>query len=267
MKNILLLVHDDAGQEARFQAALDIVRAVEGHLSCLDVTVIPALVGADYVGDAGFGMLLEDEREREAANRTKLEARLVREDLPWDWADATGQIAHCLQNACALADLIVVNRQLDSFPLPDMRAVAGELVLRSDTPILAVPDTLERFDLDSALVAWDGSSASAAALRAAVPLLRHARHVTIVEVQDRSVRTPAEDAATYLSRHDVHARIERIEPGDRSTADLVLAKAASEAFGYIVMGGFGHQRLAEALFGGVTRTMLTKSPIPVFLAH
>ena len=41
MKNILLLVHDDAGQEARFQAALDIGRAVEGHLSCLDVTVIP----------------------------------------------------------------------------------------------------------------------------------------------------------------------------------------------------------------------------------
>jgi len=65
MKNILLLVHDDAGQEARFQAALDIGRAVEGHLSCLDVTVIPALVGADYVGDAGFGTLLDDERERE----------------------------------------------------------------------------------------------------------------------------------------------------------------------------------------------------------
>src|SRR4051812_13689734 len=28
MKNVLLLVHDDAGQEARFQAALDVTRAL-----------------------------------------------------------------------------------------------------------------------------------------------------------------------------------------------------------------------------------------------
>ncbi|MEO9131672.1 MAG: universal stress protein [Sphingomonas sp.] len=267
MKNILLLVHDDAGQEARFQAALDVGRALEGHLSCLDVTVVPALVGTDYVGDAGFGILLDDEREREAANRTKLEARLAHEDLPWDWTGATGQVAQCLENVCALSDLIVVNRQLDAFPLPDMRAIASELVLRADTPILAVPDTLKRFDLDGALVAWDGSSASAAALRAAVPLLRHAGHVTIIEVQDRSVRSPAEDAATYLSRHDIHARIERVEAGEQPAADLLLARAASGTFGYVVMGGFGHLRFAEALFGGVTRTMLTKSPIPVFLAH
>jgi hypothetical protein len=35
MKNVLLLVHDDLGQEARLQAALDIVRAIGGHLHCL----------------------------------------------------------------------------------------------------------------------------------------------------------------------------------------------------------------------------------------
>ena len=267
MKNILLLMHDDAGQEARFQAALDVGRAVEGHLSCLDVTVLSALVGADYVGDAGFGMLLDDEREREAANRKKMEARLAHEDLPWDWADATGQIAQCLESACALADLIVVNRQLDAFPLPDMRTVAGELLLHSDAPVLAVPDTLERFDLDSALVAWDGSNASAAALRAAVPLLRLARRVTIIEVGNRELEWPAEDAATYLSRYDIHAGIERLESCDRPVAEVLLDKAAGGAFGYVVMGGFGHRRFVEALLGGVTRTMLAKSPIPVFLAH
>jgi len=35
----------------------------------------------------------------------------------------------------------------------------------------------------------------------------------------------------------------------------------------VVMGGFGHRRFVETLLGGVTRTMLAKSPIPVFLAH
>jgi hypothetical protein len=37
MKNILLLVHDDVGQEARLQVALDVTRALTGHLESLDV--------------------------------------------------------------------------------------------------------------------------------------------------------------------------------------------------------------------------------------
>ena len=48
MKNVLLLVHDDAGQESRFQAALDITRAVEGHLTCLNVAIYPMFVSDAY---------------------------------------------------------------------------------------------------------------------------------------------------------------------------------------------------------------------------
>ncbi|MFA6117942.1 MAG: universal stress protein [Sphingomonas sp.] len=267
MKNILLLVHDDAGQEARIQAALDIGRAVEGHVTCLDVAILPALVGADYVGDAGFGMLLAEERNREAANRATLEARLAREDVPWDWIDATGQIAGCLKGASALADLIVVNRQLDEFPIPDMRTAAGELVVQSGKPILAVPDSLKRMDLETAMVAWDGSATSAAALRAAVPLLKLASRVEIVEIEDDSVRAPVEDAAAYLSRHDIHAMVRRLPHSGRTTADVLADRIATGAFGYVVMGGFGHRRFLEALFGGVTRAMLTRCPVPLFMAH
>jgi len=267
MKNILLLVHDDAGQEARFQAALDLGRALKGHLVCLDVTIVPALVGTDYVGDAGFDLLLNDEQDREAVNKTRLVARLEHEDVPWEWRAAAGTLAPCLKDAADLADVIVVNRQLDDFPLPDMRTVASELVVGSGKPILAVPDGLKRFDLDSALVAWDGSPASAAALRAAVPLLRRAARVVILEIEDGSVRAPAEEAATYLSRHDIHAEIRRVPVGDSGAADLILNQLADGGFGYLVMGGFGHRRFAEALFGGVTRGMLTRCAVPVFLAH
>ena len=267
MKNILLLVHDDAGQEARLQAALDIGRALQGHLTCLDVAIVPSLVGADYVGDAGFNLLLADEREREATNRSVLEARLADEEVPWDWSDVIGELPRCLENASGLADLIVVNRELDGFPLPDMRTTAGELIVRSNKPVLAVPESLRRFDFGAALVAWDGSPAAAAALRAAVPLLKLADRVVIVEIDDRSVIAPAEDAAAYLSRHDIHPIVQRVARSNAGTAQTLLDLAASGEFGYVVMGGFSHQRFLEALFGGVTRTMLGKSPVPLFLAH
>lgn len=269
MKNILLLVHDDAGQEARLQAALDIGRAVSGHVTCLDVAILPAMLGTEYACDAAFGaeMLLAEERDHEAANRTRLEQRLAKEDVTWNWLDATGEIAACLKDASTLADLIVVNRELDEFPLPDMRTAAGALVVGAGKPILAVPESAKRLDLDNALVAWDGSSAAAAALRAAVPLLKLASRVEIVEIDDTSVHAPAEDAAAYLSRHDVHAMIRRWPRGTGTTADALLERVATGAFDYIVMGGFGHRRWLEALFGGVTRAMLTKSPVPLFMAH
>src|SRR5690606_25280467 len=86
MKNVLVLMHDDAGQEARFQAALDLVRALDGHLTCLDIAVAPAFVG-DYADVGGTALLMGEERSRERANRAKLEARLKVEGVSYEWID------------------------------------------------------------------------------------------------------------------------------------------------------------------------------------
>jgi len=267
MKNILLLIHDDAGQEARLQAALDITRALGGHLKCLDVTPMTVLPGDGY-GSDGSAVMLAYEQQQESANKARLLKRMEAEDVSWEWADATGLMAQCLEDAARTADLIVVNRQLDDCPTPDMRGICTGLVVKSGVPVLAVPEDVIGFDAaGNALVAWDGSAAAAAALTAAVPLLQLATSVTIFEVEDGSIKSPAEEAATYLSRHGVHPMVVADKSyGDR-TSGILLAKARSGVFDYLVMGGFSHSRFVEALLGGVTRRMLTESPIPLFLAH
>src|SRR3546814_14648584 len=85
MKNVLLLVHDDSGQEARLQCALDLTRALSGHLFCMDVVQVPVLVGAEFGAAQAQAMLLEDTRETEAANERKVKARLKVEDIAWNW--------------------------------------------------------------------------------------------------------------------------------------------------------------------------------------
>lgn len=267
MKNILVLIHDDAGQEARLQAALDVTRAVAGHLTCLDVTIVPPFVGDAY-GVSGGAMLLEAESNNESANRKRITARLEGEDVSWEWFDVTDYVEPAIENAAKMADLIVVNREIDSLLFPDLCKVATGLVLRSGKPILAVPDDIRAFDAaGGALVAWDGSSEAFAALSAATPLLALAKAVIILEIQDGSVKASAEEAAAYLSRHDIHARIFQTPADGENPADLILADANSGRFAYVVMGGFGHSRFVEALFGGVTRKMLKESRIPLFLAH
>lgn len=266
MKNILLLVHDDQGQEARLQTALDLTRALEGHLICIDVSVPPAFVG-DYYGASGAeAMLFADEREREDKNKRALEARLAHEDVSWDWMDYTGTLADGILEAATLADLIVLNRKLDAFPYPDMRDVASRILMHVRKPIVAVPDTLERFELGRALIAWDGQGASAVTMQACVPLLALASEVEIFTAQDGTGKTEPGEAAEYLSRYGVHASVKILEDGLHEPEQLIAEECARWHADYIVMGAYSHGRLMEA-FGGVTKSMLTNSKLPLILGH
>jgi nucleotide-binding universal stress UspA family protein len=267
MKNILVLIHDDTGQEARLQVALDLTRMLNGHLMCLDVAIPPAAMTDDSLGGTAGVMLLAEEISREACNRSRLERRLKHEDVSWEWTERTGRIAPCLKDASHFADLIVVNRQLHDFPVPDMRAVAGEVIARSGKPVLAVPEDERRLDVECAMIAWDGSTTSMAAMRQAIPLLSRSKRVVLTRVGDDAGDGSAEAAASYLSRYDIHVRIERVPTSAAGIGATLVDQAARHRAGYLVAGGFGHMRLAETLFGGVTRNLLTNVPCPIFMAH
>lgn len=266
MKNILLLVHDDDGQEARLQTALDLTRALDGHLTCIDVTPSPVVTGDLY---AGFGeaVMLTDERESEAKNKAALTERLSHEDVRWDWNDATGDIASCVLDAAMLADLIVLNRALGAYPLPDMRTIASRIIMHARKPIVAVPEDLTGFNARGrALVAWDGQASAADTMRACVPLLRLASDVHIFMARDGAENTEPTEAAEYLSRHGIHASVRIVDDGLHAADALIAEEAALHNADYVLMGAYSHGRLMEA-FGGVTKRILHKSKLPLVLGH
>lgn len=267
MKSILLLVHDDSGQEGRLQVALDLTRALRGHLTCLDVSIAPEVMD-DYVSLGGAALLMEDERAAEARNRKRIEPRLVHEDVPWNWIDAAGNLGDQVVRAARLSDVIVVSAKLPSFATHDMANLPGELLIRTNRPIIAVPEDATGLTVTgNALIAWDGSAEAEAAMRAAVPLLALAGSVTLLEIDDGSVTLPASEAAAYLSRHGIKPVVSTLSAGPERASSTILAEIGNQAIDYLVMGGFGHARLTEALFGGVTRRMLADCPVPVLLAH
>jgi nucleotide-binding universal stress UspA family protein len=267
MKNIMLLAHRDRGQDARVRVALDLARAIAGHLTCLDIVIVPETV-ADYVTMGGDALLLADEARSEGLNRSDIRGWLEREHVPFDWIDMTGEPAASIEKASSLVDLAVINRRLDTARYPDMFDLVGRLIVEEHIPVLAVPEDAKGLNVrGNAVVAWAGSRAAAAALRAAVPLLAHAGSVTLLYVEDGSIKEPIERAARYLEWHGIRPTIrqERILTDPAPT--VLLAEACSGHADYLVMGGFGHARLMESLFGGATRELLLRSPIPIFLAH
>lgn len=266
MKSVLLFIHKDPGQEARLQAALDLTRAFEGHLTCVDIVPRPMPVGG--VDGGVYAMVMEEERTIEAANRAELESRIAREEVNWDWIDVAGDFTHRLMQEAGLSDVIVVNCKRDRFMTPDPRGIVAQVLGQARCPVVAVPDDVHGFDpCGPAVVAWDGSTPAMIALRGAVPVLKLASSVTLFNVQNGERGVPVEAAAAYLSRQGVHAEIDRAEAGDERPDVLILKACKFRGARYCVMGAFGHGRLSGEMFGGVTRRMLDTANIPLVLGR
>ena len=267
MKNILLLAHADRGQDARLRVAIDVARALHGHLTILDVSIIPEVV-TDYVPMGGEALLLADEQARERRNIDDVRAAVERENVPFDLIAATGDLTTCIRDASGLTDLVVVNRELDHALYPNTLDVAGRLIVEAKLPVLAVPDDATGLKVTGhALVAWDGSEDAEAALQTALPLLKHAGKVTVMHVDDGSLKLPIEHAVRYLARYQIKPIVKREVLLSDPAGIVILGEAATGGVDYVVMGGFGHSRFVESVFGGVTERMLTDSPVPVLLVH
>ena len=271
MKSILLHIHDDRGAESRLQAACDIARATGAHIRCAQVTQMPDMVAADMYGGAALApSIINELREIDERIKAHTEERLRAEGVSWDWRQIDGDILHGLLAASTLTDVIVVTlpegpRRVLTDPLP----IAAQLALSGPVPVMAVPQSAKSLMVAGrALVAWDGSQEASAALRGAVPLLKLAQDVHIVIVEEVGKNAfPATDAPEYLARHGIKAEVHSWPRDGRAVEDALMAAVEALKPDWMVMGAYGHSRLRQFVFGGVTRTMLRDGRVPVLLAH
>jgi nucleotide-binding universal stress UspA family protein len=145
---------------------------------------------------------------------------------------------------------------------------AEAALFRSGRPMIVVPKNHnDGFSANRILVAWDGSQHAARAVAAAMPLLEGASDVSVFTVREsqKGSNLNGADLVRHLRLHGCNADLaERSEP---DVASAVAAQAQATRASLVVMGAYGHSRLRELVFGGVTRRMLTDVPVPVLMAH
>lgn len=271
MKSILVHIHRDDGQNARFKAALDVTRAFDGHLSCLQVTPLETFAPIDPYG-VSFMMAQVIERisDEEKTERAAIEARLKDEPISWEWQTHAGAPSRLLAAHSWLADLVVLSATTKGMrPRIDAPQTAADVVIRASAPVLAVPHDANGIDCaGAALIAWDGSAEASTALRHALPLLKKAGSVTLVTVdRDENMDLPASEATAYLARHGITASETDLKREGRAVSQVLLEAARTSGASYIVMGAYGHSRLRESVLGGVTKDMLERTTLPLLLAH
>jgi len=268
MKSILLHVYDDAGLESRLQAAFDLARAFDGHITCLHATPYPEYFMVDPSLASALPIELYEEMEtKRLAMQTKIEQRLRVEAIPWTWSHVDQSAADSLIRLSPLSDVIVLSLD-DRSAYGKAETLVATVATGALPPVLAMPKAARSLDTNAPMiVAWNGSAEALTALRGAVPLLRQAASVHLVEIAERPSMFPVDAGALYLSRHGIEAEIVQRQPIDGSVGKAILLAAVETGAGLIVAGAYGHSRLREFLLGGVTRSLLTDSKVPLLFAH
>jgi len=162
------------------------------------------------------------------------------------------------------ADIIVVGEGgRDALGDPFLQVDPGDLLMQTGRPLLVVPETSNWLDLRNVLIAWNDTPEARRAVADALPMLRKAEDVIVAEIVEDEYNRPAalsgvKDLVGWLSRHGVLAS-EQV-PDECGHAAAQLGRIASEVgAGLVVAGAYGHSRLREWVFGGVTKELINPS--------
>ena len=253
--------------------AISVAQIFRAELSALSLEMEPPLgLGYGKYTMPFVGTIIAAEEVKATANKVAIAADF------YEQAQKAG-VAHSLvRKSCfrhEVPDLCAAAARFCDISLlsvdgnaPLNQWYAEGVIFGSGHPCLVLPQGYQISLFQRAVIAWDGSSAAIRSITGAIPVLANAADVLVLTAApDKTVANiETEELVSYLHLHGIPAVSEVIEIGERSAADAIADRAHSYRTDLLVMGAFGHSQLRDFILGSFTRDMLTKPPLPVFMA-
>lgn len=180
--------------------------------------------------------------------------------------ETQGYFAHVVTQASLLADLVVFG-PLSSPGGVDINQAFVDTLLRIDRPVIIAEEAPNRM-IRTISIAWDGGTAAAQALIAAIPFLSHAEKVevfTVLTVTGRDHDIAA--VSDFISLHGFSCTEHRVPAEGKPIAQVITEHVRQRNTDLLVMGGYGRGHLRESLFGGVTAETRWNPAVPTSMAH
>ncbi len=274
-RSLLVMLDHDPHCEARTRTAIDLAKRMGSHLVGLAPTGLvtlptsPSLAAAltDFTATAWDALRADAERAagkfRDACRAASLKSFEAVIDEA-DKAESVVRHAHC-------SDLVLLSQADPSATgFRAAQELVEQVILYSARPSLVIPYIdPPGTPGNRVLVAWDDSREAARAVSDALPLLRLAQSVQVIEwsTTDDTTAPRARDALTqWLLWQGVAAESQR-EVSDIPIAEAMLSRAGDLGCDLLVMGAYGHARWAERVLGGATRGLLAGMTLPVLMSH
>ena len=220
------------------------------------------------VAEQDRAQLEQEARDAEAQFRKALHKRA--QSLEWRSTEVFAPLADHLAREARGADLVLTGASSGAlFDVP--RGLnTGDLVMRAGRPVLIVPASATGLRLDRVVIGWKETRETRRATADALPLLRKASYVAVVEIAAEAelagARTHLADVLGWLRRHGVTAESIAAR-SNGNDASRLLAIAQEQRAEILVAGAYGHSRLREWVLGGVTRDLLLRGDLCTLVSH
>ena len=267
-----ILVHVEGSPEAsgRVQVAVDLARMFDATLMGMGVETIQTysdpygLLGGEWV--VQLQNLVQDDLKR--AEETFL-AKTA--GLRTEWSSVETFPVAAMARQARSADLIVAGGAPLGGEGVYRAASPVELVMQTGRPVLVAPPKPGKFHGRAVVVAWKDTREARRALADSLPFLKAAEQVVVVEccASDGVVdaRHNTSDVVQHLRRHGVEAFGKAVPAAPERVSTELQITAQEIGADLIVAGAYGHTRLGEWAFGGVTFDLLNAPERFILLSH
>jgi len=252
-KDILVYLDPTAESIERLKFAVELARSNGARLIGVDASASTGALAADEgaVTNKAF---------QDAAGLAKLKAVFVPAEKP----GAGDAFTHCV-------DLIIAPAPGGASREVVRHGALDRALVESGAPMLILPPDWTGGTVGAnVVIAWNGGREALRAVHDAMPLLEKAKKVTVFCFSSRpsDLRASAQLLVDHLAAHGVTARIsDWTNTGDLTAIEALFASLDTQDADLIVAGAFGHSRLYEGLFGGVSLDLMRQQSLPVLMSH
>jgi nucleotide-binding universal stress UspA family protein len=273
INDILVCLEGSASTERAIDLGLELAREHDARLVGMAIIDDPDLRASPTAADLKQHrdlVLLESARKNAEATLAQFETRCQLAGVATRSLEVRGRPAAKILEEMTEHDLTLIGRNAN-FLLETTEADAhtrDDVLHRARKPVLIVPEEPARAGHD-VLIAFDGSTAAKrAVLSFAASGLAQGRTIHVASMDDDGEQAwqMASRGVDLLREHAVTAK-PRSLVSSLPIAEALLELRRKLGAGLMVTGAYARSRLTELLWGSVTREMIEKTPVPLFLHH
>ncbi|MHB8912467.1 MAG: universal stress protein, partial [Lysobacter sp.] len=261
IKDLVIPITNTAGDSNAVAAAMALAAREDAHLALLEIVNLPVPAPSPWglLPDLAMNDIYNTLRAKAESNAAAWRERLSRESISSEVRVTESLFVEPSRTAALhgrYSDLTVMTAATDDArDMPVIHAFFAALLLEAGRPVLVVPP---RFTSHRAarhvVVAWRPTRDATRALHDALPLLRSAESVDVVEVDPQAGEKgdgsqPGADIATHLARHGLKVRVVVQARAGETVAKVLLQHAQQSGADMVVAGGYGHSRFREWMLG------------------
>ena len=291
IKDVLASLTGLASDTAVLQTAVLVANAFSAHVDCLHVSFVDP--NADIkMADFGWKSAREVDLIRGVQRRTEELAanaaaafeglrdkkKLLVAERPSETVSGPSFAYRQISSACPAEtarlarhhDLTVIARDSPNVVYEPGRA--GTVLLSSGRPILVPPRRSSKTLGFRVAIAWKDTPEAARAVTLSMPFLARAESVSVLNASEGEYDLEKSGAsaaalAENLQWHGIAVKSTMLKFSLTPASERILDEAYKLDTDLLVMGGYGHSRLREFVFGGMTREILAECEIPVLMAN